>query len=113
MSQVEAQEAKVVEEMVKGMLMQKAQKEKATKREQSPLKTTLDEVRGITTPIRVMLNAITIISMGIIQVNARRNRVISQRKMLMWLMWTWEMKTIPQPSSCITLVKKEALRYGT
>ena len=86
MAPVEAQEVKVMEGMVKGMLVQKDQEEQATKREQEPLKTTLEEVRRIKTPIRVMLNATTIISMGIMQVNARRSRVISQRTMLMWLM---------------------------
>ena len=57
----------------------------SNKREQAPLKTTLEEVRRITTPIRVMLNATIVISMGIMQVNAG-NRVISQRKMIIWLM---------------------------
>ena len=68
------------------MLQQKAQEEQETKREQTPLKKILEEVRRITTPIREMLNATTIISMGIMQVNAGRNRVINQSRMLMWLM---------------------------
>ena len=54
MTLVEAQEAKVVEGMVKGMLVWKGQEEKATKREQAPLKTVVEEVRRIITPIRVM-----------------------------------------------------------
>ena len=86
MAPVEDQEVEVVEGMVKGMLVQKYQEEQATKKEQAPLKTTLEEVRRITTPTRAMLNATTIISMGIMHVNSGRNRVISQRRMLMWLM---------------------------
>ena len=86
MAPIEAQEAEVMEEMVKGMLVQKAQEEKATKREQAHVKTTLEEVRRITTRIRVMLNVTTIISMDIMQVNVGRNKVISQRRMQMWLM---------------------------
>ena len=70
---VEAQEAEVMGEMVKRMLVQKDQEEKETKREQAPLKTTLEEVTRITTPIRLMLNATTIISMGIMKVNVGRN----------------------------------------
>ena len=80
---VEGQEVEVMEGMVKGMLVLKAQEEQATKREQAPLKIALEEIRRITTPIRVMLNATTIISMGIMQVNVGRSRVISQRRMLM------------------------------
>ena len=75
-----------MEGLAKGMLVQKTQEKQATKREQAPLKTTLEEVRRITTPIRVMLNATTVINMGIMQVNVERNRVISQSRMLMWLM---------------------------
>ena len=82
----EAQEAEVMEGMVKGMLVQKAQEEQVTKREKTSLKKTLEEVRRITTPIRVILNATTVISMGIMQVNVGRNMVISQSRMLMWLM---------------------------
>ena len=77
MAPIEAQEVEVVDGMVKKILVQKAQEEKATKREQAPLKITLEEVRRIKTPIRVMLNATTIVSMGIMQVNAIRNMVIS------------------------------------
>ena len=40
-----------MEGMVKGMLVHKAKDEQATKREEAPLKTTLKEVRIITTPI--------------------------------------------------------------
>lgn len=72
--------------MVKEMLVQKAQDEKATKREQAPLKIALEEVRRIKNPTRAMLNATTIISMGIMQVNAGRSRVISPSRMLMRLM---------------------------
>ena len=86
MDSTEAQEVEVVEGMVKGMLVQKAQEEHATKREKEPHKTTLEEVRRTTSIIRVMLNATTIISMGIMQVNVGINRVISQSRMLMWLM---------------------------
>ena len=81
MALIEDQEVEVMEGMVKGMLIQKARGEKATKREQEPLKTTLEEVRIITTPIRVMLNSTTIISMGIMLVNTRRSMVISQSRM--------------------------------
>ena len=86
MDLIEAQEAEVMEGMVKGMLVQKSQEEKATKRNKAPLKTTLEEVRRIITPTRAMFNATIFISMGIMQVNSRRTKVISQRKMLMWLM---------------------------
>ena len=86
MAPVEAQEAEVVEGMVKGMVVQKAQEEQATKREQAPLKIALEEVRRIITPTREMLNVNIVISMGIMQVNAGRSRVISQSRMLMWLM---------------------------
>ena len=77
MTPIEAQEANVMEGIVKGMLVQKAQDEKETQMEQSPLKTTLVEVRRITTSIREMLKTTTVISMGIMQVNAGRSRVIS------------------------------------
>ena len=86
MALIEVQEVEVMEAMVKGMLVQKAQEEKETKGEQAPLKTTLEVVRRITTLIRVMLNATTIISMGIMEVNSRRNKVINQSRILMWLM---------------------------
>ena len=86
MSLVEAQEVDVMEEMVKGMLVQKAQDKQATKREQAPLKIALEGTRRITNPIREMLNATIVISMDIMQVNVGRSRVISQRRMLMWLM---------------------------
>ena len=86
MGLVEAQKVEVMERMGKGMLVQKDFDEQATKREQAPLNTTLEEVRRITTPITTMLNTITFISMGIMQVNVGRSRVISQRIMLMWLM---------------------------
>ena len=85
MALVEAQEVEVVEGMVKGMLVQKAQEKKATKREQATLKIALEEVRRITNQKREMLNATTIINMDTMQVNARRNTVISQSKTLLWL----------------------------
>ena len=65
MAPIEAQEVEVMEGMVKGMLVQKAQDEQATKREQAPLKKSLEEERRITTLKRVILNATTIIIMGI------------------------------------------------
>ena len=43
-----------------------------------------EEVRKTTTQIRVMQNGTTVINMGIMQVNARRNKVINQDKK-MWL----------------------------
>lgn len=66
--------------------MQKAQEEKASKREQAPLKIALKEVKRIKNPTRAMLNATTIISIGIMQVDVGRSRVINQSRMLMWLM---------------------------
>ena len=65
MASIEAQKVEVMEEMDKRMLVQKTQQEQATKREQAPLKITLEEVRRIKTPIRVMLNATTLKRMGI------------------------------------------------
>ena len=41
MALVEAQEVEIVEGMVKGMLVYKSQEEQVTKREQTPIKTTL------------------------------------------------------------------------
>ena len=66
MAPIEAQEVEIMEGMVKGTLVQKA-----------PLNINLEEVRRITTPTRVMLNATTVISMDIMQVNFGRNRVMS------------------------------------
>ena len=65
MAPIEAQEVEVMEGVVKGMLVQKAQDKQATKREQAPSKNTLEGVQRITTLIRVMFNATTIISMVI------------------------------------------------
>ena len=53
--------------------------------EQVPHKILQEEVRKNKTQIAVMYNATIVINMGIIQMNARRSKMISQDK-LMWLM---------------------------
>ena len=82
MTLIEAQEAEVMGGMVKGILVQKVQDKQATKMEQTPLKTTLEEVKKITILIREILKATSVISIGIMEVNLGKNRVISQNRML-------------------------------
>ena len=82
MAQVETLEVevKVIED--KEMLQQKVQEEQM---EQVAHRILQEEVRKTTTQIRVMQNSTTVINMGIMQVNARRSKMISQDKK-MWLM---------------------------
>ena len=82
MAQVETLEgeAEVIED--KEMLQQKAQEEQM---EHVAHKIVREEVRKITTEIGVMQNATTIINMGIMQMNGRKRKMISQDKK-MWLM---------------------------
>ena len=84
MAQVETPKVEAKEMEDRGMLQQKAYVQYM---EQVALRILPEEVRKTITQIRVMQNATTIISLGIIQVNAKRNRVISQGRMqMMWLM---------------------------
>ena len=85
MAMIEAQEVEVIEGMGKGMVVQKAQDELETKREKEPLRIPLEEVRRIITQIRAMLNATTVISMGIMLVKVRKNGTINQDRIQMWL----------------------------
>ena len=82
MAQAETLEAEpeVIED--KEMLQQKAQEEQM---EQVAHNLLQEEVRKTTTQIRVMQNANTVINMGIMQMNSRRSKMISQDKQ-MWLM---------------------------
>ena len=82
MAQAETPEAEAEVMEDKEMLQQKAQEEQM---EQVAHKILQEEVRKTTTQIGVMQNATTLINMGIIQVNARRSKMISQDKK-MWLM---------------------------
>ena len=82
MAQAGTPEAKAEVMEDKEMLQQKAQEEQM---EQVAHKILQEEVRKTTSQIRVMQNGTTVINMGIMQVNARRRKIISQYKQ-MWLM---------------------------
>ena len=75
MAQVETPEAEVEEMEDKEMLQQKAQEEKM---EQVAHKIIQEEVIKTKIKIRVMQSATIVINMSIMQMNARRSKLISQ-----------------------------------